>query len=110
MAMIPSFTSGSIPALCARKCLSAQDRRPAGPPSFPNEPGRPVTPIRLCRLVHRRQPVHAKGDVVPSPPSPDGFPNAAYDWQMIADNAQLVIDTRNAMRRVKGDRRNVVCA
>src|SRR6266536_4297508 len=28
----------------------------------------------------------------------------AYDWQMIADNASLIIDTRNALRKVTGRR------
>lgn len=36
--------------------------------------------------------------------------HSAYDWQMIADNAKLVVDTRNAMRDVKGKRGNVVKA
>jgi UDP-N-acetyl-D-glucosamine dehydrogenase len=34
----------------------------------------------------------------------------AYDWQMIADNAQLIVDTRNAMREVKGRRDHIVGA
>jgi UDP-N-acetyl-D-glucosamine dehydrogenase len=36
--------------------------------------------------------------------------HSAYDWQMIADNAQLVVDTRNAMRNVKGRREHIVQA
>jgi UDP-N-acetyl-D-glucosamine dehydrogenase len=36
--------------------------------------------------------------------------HSAYDWQMIADNARLVVDTRNAMRDVKGKKANVVKA
>jgi UDP-N-acetyl-D-glucosamine dehydrogenase len=36
--------------------------------------------------------------------------HAAYDWQMIADHAKLVIDTRGAMRRVSGGKGNVVNA
>jgi UDP-N-acetyl-D-glucosamine dehydrogenase len=36
--------------------------------------------------------------------------HAAYDWQIIADNAQLVIDTRNALRNVKGRRDHIVMA
>ncbi|MGI9014977.1 MAG: nucleotide sugar dehydrogenase [Phycisphaerales bacterium] len=36
--------------------------------------------------------------------------HAAYDWQMIADNAQLVIDTRNAMKLVTGRRDHIVKA
>jgi UDP-N-acetyl-D-glucosamine dehydrogenase len=34
----------------------------------------------------------------------------AYDWQSIADNARLVIDTRNAMARVTGARKHIVQA
>ncbi len=36
--------------------------------------------------------------------------HSAYDWQMIADNARLVIDTRNALRDVKGKRDHIVSA
>jgi UDP-N-acetyl-D-glucosamine dehydrogenase len=36
--------------------------------------------------------------------------HAAYDWQMIADNAQLVVDTRGAMRKVTGSRDHIVPA
>jgi UDP-N-acetyl-D-glucosamine dehydrogenase len=36
--------------------------------------------------------------------------HAAYDWQMIADNAPLIVDTRNAMRSVKGKRDHIVQA
>jgi UDP-N-acetyl-D-glucosamine dehydrogenase len=36
--------------------------------------------------------------------------HSAYDWQMIADNAPLVVDTRNAMRNVKGRREHIVQA
>jgi len=36
--------------------------------------------------------------------------HAAYDWQLIADNAKLVVDTRNALAGVKGKRENVVKA
>jgi UDP-N-acetyl-D-glucosamine dehydrogenase len=36
--------------------------------------------------------------------------HAAYDWQMIADNAKLVVDTRNALDRVKGKREHIVKA
>ncbi|MDB5331631.1 MAG: wbpA 2, partial [Phycisphaerales bacterium] len=36
--------------------------------------------------------------------------HAAYDWQMIADHARLVIDTRNALRNVKGRRDHIVMA
>jgi UDP-N-acetyl-D-glucosamine dehydrogenase len=34
----------------------------------------------------------------------------AYNWQMIADNAQLIVDTRNAIVGVKGDREHIVQA
>src|SRR5678815_4164909 len=34
----------------------------------------------------------------------------AYDWQMIADNASLIVDTRNATRNVKGRRDHIVRA
>lgn len=34
----------------------------------------------------------------------------AYDWQMIADHAPLVVDTRNAMVNVKGSREHIVKA
>lgn len=34
----------------------------------------------------------------------------AYDWQMIADHAPLIIDTRNALRDVTGRRDHVVIA
>ena len=36
--------------------------------------------------------------------------HAAYDWQLIADNSKLIVDTRNALKNVKGDRRNIVTA
>ena len=36
--------------------------------------------------------------------------HAAYDWQMIADHSQLVVDTRNALRDVKGKREHIVKA
>jgi UDP-N-acetyl-D-glucosamine dehydrogenase len=36
--------------------------------------------------------------------------HAAYDWQMIADHAKLIVDTRNAMRDVNGDRKHIVGA
>jgi UDP-N-acetyl-D-glucosamine dehydrogenase len=36
--------------------------------------------------------------------------HAAYDWQMIADNASLIVDTRNATRNVKGKRDHIVRA
>jgi UDP-N-acetyl-D-glucosamine dehydrogenase len=34
----------------------------------------------------------------------------AYDWQMVADNAKLIVDTRNALKNVKGKRDHVVMA
>lgn len=34
----------------------------------------------------------------------------AYDWQMIADHARLIVDTRNALREVKGPRGHIVGA
>src|SRR6185295_14545108 len=34
----------------------------------------------------------------------------AYDWQMVADHAKLVVDTRNALRNVKGRRDHIVGA
>jgi len=36
--------------------------------------------------------------------------HSAYDWQMVADNAQLVVDTRGALRKVKGKREHIVTA
>jgi UDP-N-acetyl-D-glucosamine dehydrogenase len=36
--------------------------------------------------------------------------HSAYDWQMVADNAQLIVDTRNAMRSVKGKREHIISA
>ncbi len=32
----------------------------------------------------------------------------AYDWQIVADNAKLILDTRNATRDVKGKRDHIV--
>ena len=34
----------------------------------------------------------------------------AYDWQLIADHAKLIIDTRNALKNVTGRRDNIVMA
>jgi UDP-N-acetyl-D-glucosamine dehydrogenase len=34
----------------------------------------------------------------------------AYDWQQIADNAKLIVDTRNATRNVKGKQDHIVRA
>ena len=36
--------------------------------------------------------------------------HSAYDWQMIADNAKLVVDTRNALANVAGRREHIVKA
>jgi UDP-N-acetyl-D-glucosamine dehydrogenase len=36
--------------------------------------------------------------------------HSKYDYQMIADNAQLVIDTRNATKDVKGAGKKIVRA
>ncbi|HEX5242896.1 MAG TPA: nucleotide sugar dehydrogenase [Tepidisphaeraceae bacterium] len=36
--------------------------------------------------------------------------HAAYDWQMIAENARLIVDTRGAMRNVKGKKDHIVQA
>lgn len=34
----------------------------------------------------------------------------AYNWQMIADHARLIVDTRNALRDVTGSRKHIVMA
>jgi UDP-N-acetyl-D-glucosamine dehydrogenase len=34
----------------------------------------------------------------------------AYDWQMVADHARLIVDTRNAMKNVTGRRDHIVMA
>lgn len=36
--------------------------------------------------------------------------HSAYDWQMIADHAQLVVDTRNALGQVRGNRDHIIKA
>ena len=36
--------------------------------------------------------------------------HTAYDWQMIADHAKLIVDTRNALRSVRGRRDHIVMA
>ena len=36
--------------------------------------------------------------------------HSAYDWQMIADHGKLVVDTRNAMKHVKGEQGHIVLA
>ncbi|MBC8105117.1 MAG: nucleotide sugar dehydrogenase, partial [Anaerolineae bacterium] len=36
--------------------------------------------------------------------------HAAYDWQLVADHAKLIVDTRNALRDVTGKRDHIVKA
>src|SRR5258707_6392885 len=36
--------------------------------------------------------------------------HSAYDWQLVADHAQLIVDTRNAMKNVKGRRDHIIPA
>jgi UDP-N-acetyl-D-glucosamine dehydrogenase len=36
--------------------------------------------------------------------------HSAYDWQQIADNAKLIVDTRNALAHVQGRRDHIVKA
>jgi UDP-N-acetyl-D-glucosamine dehydrogenase len=36
--------------------------------------------------------------------------HAAYDWQMIADHGKLIVDTRNALAKVRGRRDHIVPA
>ena len=36
--------------------------------------------------------------------------HSAYDWQLVADHSQLIVDTRNALRDVKGRRDHIVQA
>jgi UDP-N-acetyl-D-glucosamine dehydrogenase len=36
--------------------------------------------------------------------------HSAYDWQLIADQAKLIIDTRNALCKVEGSRKHIVRA
>jgi len=36
--------------------------------------------------------------------------HAAYDWQMVLDHSKLIVDTRNALKDVKGDKGHVVQA
>ena len=36
--------------------------------------------------------------------------HSAYDWQMVADNARLIVDTRNALQAVTGAREHIVKA
>jgi UDP-N-acetyl-D-glucosamine dehydrogenase len=34
----------------------------------------------------------------------------AYDWQMVADHAKLIVDTRNALGKTTGRRDHIVLA
>jgi UDP-N-acetyl-D-glucosamine dehydrogenase len=36
--------------------------------------------------------------------------HAAFDWQLVADNSNLIVDTRNALRNVQGRRDHIVSA
>jgi UDP-N-acetyl-D-glucosamine dehydrogenase len=36
--------------------------------------------------------------------------HASYDWQLVADHAKLIVDTRNALKNVKGRREHIVGA
>jgi UDP-N-acetyl-D-glucosamine dehydrogenase len=36
--------------------------------------------------------------------------HSAYDWQMVADNAKLLVDTRGVTRKVTGRRDHIVQA
>lgn len=36
--------------------------------------------------------------------------HSVYDWQMVADNARLIVDTRNATKNVTGPRTHIVSA
>ncbi len=36
--------------------------------------------------------------------------HSAYDWQLVADHAKLIVDTRNAMKAVTGPREHIVGA
>jgi UDP-N-acetyl-D-glucosamine dehydrogenase len=36
--------------------------------------------------------------------------HSAYDWQWVADHGKLIVDTRNALREVKGSREHIVQA
>jgi UDP-N-acetyl-D-glucosamine dehydrogenase len=36
--------------------------------------------------------------------------HTVYDWQMVADHARLIVDTRNALRNVSGPREHIVRA
>jgi UDP-N-acetyl-D-glucosamine dehydrogenase len=36
--------------------------------------------------------------------------HSCYDWQWVADHANLVVDSRNAMAGVKGRREHIVSA
>jgi UDP-N-acetyl-D-glucosamine dehydrogenase len=36
--------------------------------------------------------------------------HSAYDWQLVADHAKLIVDSRNALKGVKGRRDHIVAA
>jgi UDP-N-acetyl-D-glucosamine dehydrogenase len=36
--------------------------------------------------------------------------HSAYNWQQVADHAKLIVDTRNALKDVKGSREHIVRA
>jgi UDP-N-acetyl-D-glucosamine dehydrogenase len=36
--------------------------------------------------------------------------HSGYDWQLVADHSALIVDTRNAMKGVKGKRDHIVSA
>jgi UDP-N-acetyl-D-glucosamine dehydrogenase len=36
--------------------------------------------------------------------------HSAYDWQRVADHANLIVDTRNALKDVRGRRDHIVMA
>ena len=36
--------------------------------------------------------------------------HSAYDWQLVADHAKLIVDTRGVLRKVKGRREHIVSA
>lgn len=36
--------------------------------------------------------------------------HSGYDWEMVVDNAKLIVDSRNALREVNGKREHIVGA
>ena len=36
--------------------------------------------------------------------------HSAYDWTLIAHNAKLIVDTRNALKHYRGDRSHIIMA